>query len=168
MKFNNSQKGSIAVEFALVALLILLPLMAGMVEFGDIFYDKAILTNASREGARLLITYGQGDKAGLTEAQYEAMVQTNVVTRVKQYCGDSGDNVARALINPGAASSTVSVTLSGVPVPGTSVKGAPFTVTVQYVYHYMFLSFMSKMLPSFSSSLNIGAQTTMGYEAPDQ
>jgi Flp pilus assembly protein TadG len=163
-----NQRGSIAIEFALVALFILFPLVAGMVEFGNIFFDKAIITNASREGARLLITYGQGDKGGLTEAQYEAMVQTNVITRVKQYCGDSGDNVARALINPGSSGSTVTVTLSGVPVPGTSTKGAPFTVTVQYVYRYMFLSFMSKMLPSFSSSINLGAQTTMGYEAPDQ
>ncbi len=47
------------VEFAIVLPLLLI-LVFGVVEFGVMFYDKAVITNASREGARAGIT-GLGD-----------------------------------------------------------------------------------------------------------
>ena len=50
MKFTN-QRGAAAVEFAIV-LPILLLLFAGVTEFGIMYYNKQVLTNASREGAR--------------------------------------------------------------------------------------------------------------------
>ena len=43
------------VEFAIVLLLLLI-LICGVIEFGVMFYDKAVITNASREGARAKIT----------------------------------------------------------------------------------------------------------------
>jgi len=50
----KNQRGASAVEFA-----ILLPLLAllifGVVEFGILFHDQQVLTNASREGARAAI-----------------------------------------------------------------------------------------------------------------
>jgi Flp pilus assembly protein TadG len=48
---HRGQSGAVAVEFALV-LPILLVLLFGIIEFGLIMYDKALLTNASREAAR--------------------------------------------------------------------------------------------------------------------
>lgn len=153
----KSQKGVVAVEFALVTILILLPLMAGMVEFGMIFYDKAKITNASREGARLLITHGKSD--GITSSDVEA--------RVKNYCGDT-DGIAKFLINPGDSNSTVTVSLSGFPDPDTNIKGDPFTVKVQYTYKYLFLSIMTKMLPLFPNGVTISAETTMSYMEPDE
>ena len=45
------QKGAEIVEFALVLPLLLL-ILFGIMEFGIVFFDKAIITNASREGAR--------------------------------------------------------------------------------------------------------------------
>jgi len=45
------QAGIAAVEFALVLPLLLL-ILFGIVEFGVAFYDQAVITNASREGAR--------------------------------------------------------------------------------------------------------------------
>lgn len=45
------QRGAAAVEFALV-LPLLLALLVGTLDMGLMLYDKAVLTNASREGAR--------------------------------------------------------------------------------------------------------------------
>ena len=48
----KSQRGTTAVEFAIIFPLILLPLLFGIIEFSFILYDQAMITNASREGAR--------------------------------------------------------------------------------------------------------------------
>ena len=52
---RNRQRGAAAVELAII-LPFLVVLVFGMIEFGIMFYDKAVLTNASREGARAGIT----------------------------------------------------------------------------------------------------------------
>lgn len=49
-------KGAAVVEFAVV-LPILLLLVFGIIEFGFLLYNKAMLTNASREAARVGIVY---------------------------------------------------------------------------------------------------------------
>jgi Flp pilus assembly protein TadG len=48
----NSQRGAAVVEFAFV-LPLLLVILFGIIEFSFLLYDKAMLTNASREGARV-------------------------------------------------------------------------------------------------------------------
>ena len=47
----NNQNGAALVEFAIV-LPVLLMLIFEMIEFSLLLYDKAMITNASREGAR--------------------------------------------------------------------------------------------------------------------
>ena len=47
----RQQQGAAAVEFALL-LPILMAMLLGTLEMGLILYDKAVLTNATREGAR--------------------------------------------------------------------------------------------------------------------
>jgi len=47
----RNQKGASVVEFAII-LPILLLLFLGIVDFGLLIYDKQVITNASREGAR--------------------------------------------------------------------------------------------------------------------
>ena len=49
------QKGVAAVEFAIVLPFLVL-LVFGTIEFGLMFYNKQVITNASREGARAGIT----------------------------------------------------------------------------------------------------------------
>jgi hypothetical protein len=61
------QRGAAAVEFAVI-LPLLVVLVFGMIEFGIMFYNKAVITNASREGARAGIT-------GLTNSQIETIVK---------------------------------------------------------------------------------------------
>lgn len=52
MKFFRNEKGQSLVEFALVIPLLLLILMA-IIEFGFLFNSYLVISNASREGARL-------------------------------------------------------------------------------------------------------------------
>ena len=57
---RDRQRGAAAVVELAIILPFLVVLVFGMIEFGIMFYDKAVLTNASREGARAGIT-GLGD-----------------------------------------------------------------------------------------------------------
>jgi hypothetical protein len=50
-RFLRREHGAATVEFAIVAIL-LLTLVFGIIEFGILMFDKHVLTNASREGAR--------------------------------------------------------------------------------------------------------------------
>ena len=67
----NCQKGAAAVEFAIV-LPLLLMLLFGIIEFSVILYDKAMITNASREGTRAGIVSRWPTK--LTEAEIKTVV----------------------------------------------------------------------------------------------
>ena len=134
---NIGQKGAAAVEFAII-LPLLLTLVFGIIEFSILFYNKAMLTNASREGARAGIVYAFPNRLSPDEI-------TNVVTN---YCSNY-------LITFGSSASPgVSVT------PGANA-GDPLTVDVNY--HYDFL-----VLPNFITSLvgglDLSAVTVMRME----
>ena len=53
---RKDQTGASAVEFAII-LPLLVVFVFGIIEFGLIFYNKAMLTNASREAARAGIVF---------------------------------------------------------------------------------------------------------------
>ena len=71
MKIKN-QKGAAAVEFAIVLPLLVL-LVFGIIESSIFLYDKAMITNASREGARAGIVYSYPDR--ISDAEIEAVVR---------------------------------------------------------------------------------------------
>ena len=80
MKTNlktRGQRGAAMIEFALV-LPVLLIVLLGTVEFSLLLYNKAMITNASREGARLGIVYRPG--GGLTHP-----ICGDIGTRAQQY-----------------------------------------------------------------------------------
>jgi len=59
MKSNPSihnQRGVSALEFTIIAPLVFV-LIFGMIEFGCYFYDRALITNACREGARAGVVF---------------------------------------------------------------------------------------------------------------
>ena len=49
--FKQNEDGVAAVEFALI-LPVLLVLVFGIINYGILLYDQAVITNAAREGAR--------------------------------------------------------------------------------------------------------------------
>ena len=130
------RRGTAIIEFALV-LPLLLAIIFGIIEFSIVFYDKAVITNASREAARAGISYTIPRR---TTAQIRALAV--------DYCGNS-------LI------SFSSATPPTVTVTGTGVTGTSLEVKVSYTYHGLLLG---DFISAITGSLNLVATTTMLYE----
>jgi Flp pilus assembly protein TadG len=137
----EGQRGAAAIEFAIV-LSVLIVLLFGIIEFSILLYDKAVITNASREGARAGIVFSNG--SCLDQAQIAAVVNT--------YCANN------LITFDGATTGPITQTN---PADGSGVTGNPLTVTVTYNYGFL-------VLPNFVSGLtggiNLTAQTVMRYE----
>jgi Flp pilus assembly protein TadG len=88
MKLRNHGGGA-SIEFIIV-LPILLLLMAAFFDFGIAFYNKQVLTNASREGARAGIVNLKDDDGNKEEV--------NIIAVVETYC-DSLRNDETATLN---------------------------------------------------------------------
>ena len=148
----KSQKGAAVVEFAVILPLLLL-IVFGIVEFGFIFYNQAILTNASREGARKAIVFRtDGDDNRIYSG-------TEIEDAVNQYLYTDfpantnlrlvtfgADNL---VIDPSAADGNVSIS-----------QGEYILVTVQYDYNFL-------LLPSFAGlpeSITLTGKTSMRAE----
>lgn len=136
MKKKNSQIGIALVEFAIVLPLLLL-ITFGIIEFGLLMFNKQVITNASREGARAGIV---ASDPRVTTAEIQSIVNS--------YC--SGHLVTFAS-SPTAP--TTIVTING------QDFGDPLVVTVQYPY-----SFLASGLLGMSNTLTLSAATTMKYE----
>jgi Flp pilus assembly protein TadG len=131
------QRGATAVEFAIVFPLLIL-LMFGIIEFSVILYDKAMITNASREGARAGIV---SQLVRVSDSQIQSVV----------------DNYSRLYLisfRSGAAPVTT-VARTG------STFGSELSVTVTYTYSFL-------ALPQFVTGLvgpmNLTARTVMRME----
>jgi len=136
MKYKN-QKGQSLVEFVLVLPLLLIMLF-GIIEFSLIMYNKAVITNASREGARAGTVFRP---TPATTTDIETVVNTYISTRLISF-------------DP----STPQVTVSPSSTP--PAFGDTLTVTVDYNYGFL-------VLPNFISlgnQLTLSAQTIMNYE----
>lgn len=101
---RRNRRGAAAVEFAIVAPIFFL-MVFGMIEFGRVVMVQQIITNASREGARLAVLDSQTPTAG------------QVTTGVTSYLANAGISGATVTINPAE--------------PTTAGYGAPVTVTVE-------------------------------------
>ena len=133
----TGQKGVSAVEFALV-LPLLVVLLFGIVEFSILLYDKAMITNASREGARAGIVF---DDPRPTDAEIIAVVDA--------YCGSN-------LITFGS-SSAVNTTF---PQRGTGT-GDPLAVRVAYQYDFLVVP---NFITSLAPGITLAAETVMRME----
>ena len=137
MRKLKNRKGAAAVEFALVLPLLVI-VVFGIIEFSLVLYDKAVITNASREGAR----------AGIV-SQSPRINDSEIIAVVDNYC-------AAHLISfkPGA-------------VPGTTIEragtgfGDELTVNVSYAYDFLVLP---KFVTTLTGSLNLIATTVMRME----
>ena len=104
----RSESGASAVEFALL-LPVLMLILFGIIEFGLALHRQAVLTNASREGARL----------GIVQS-VPPIARAAVDAAIDNYLRPAG-------INPGSVTRTI------VGVPG-SVTGVPVIVTLTLPY----------------------------------
>jgi Flp pilus assembly protein TadG len=100
---RRSESGASAVEFALLLPLLMMVLF-GIIEFGFALYRQAILTNASREGARLGIVQSI---PAITNAQIDAAIDNYLTS-----AGIPPGNVARTIVAGGVTGTPVQVTLT--------------------------------------------------------
>ncbi|KVA09668.1 hypothetical protein WI42_24250 [Burkholderia ubonensis] len=138
---SKKEKGVAVVEFAIVLPLLLL-ITFGLIEFGIAIYDKAVVTNASREAAR----YG----VVLATPKYTTAQIQQVAAN---YCGTY-------MISLGAnsnACSSANVTVTG----AQGSLGSPLTVTVSYKFVPLVLG---KAISPILGPLTISATTTMNNE----
>ena len=139
----DNQRGTSAIEFAIV-LPLLVVFVFGIIEFGLIFYDKAMVTNASREAARAGIVYRDPP---LTVAEMQSVVDS--------YCGG------------------MLVSFGGGPSPTTTVPsgecanhGDELVVNVAYQYNFLLIpdfltAFFTGGMPG---SIDVSAVTRMRCE----
>ena len=90
----RSERGAELVEFALTLPLLLLVVL-GIIEFGLLFQEYEVVTNAAREGARIAVL---SNSAGYTNDE--------VVTRVNDYLEAGGLDLAQATPAPAVAGPT--------------------------------------------------------------
>lgn len=110
--FFRDQRGQAMVELALV-LPILLILFMGVIEFGRIFNNYLVITNASREGARVAVLGKSDDE---------------IIDRV---------NLTAASLDPASLEASVA------PDPSLRKSGAVATVEVRYSISLVFPLFES-------------------------
>jgi Flp pilus assembly protein TadG len=134
---RTRERGTAAVEFALV-LPVLLLLLFMMIEFSIVLYDKAVLTNASREGAR----------KGIVMQPPPRVTAAEIATTVVAYSGSH-------MISFGPSAVTTSVA-------GACVdSGDTLTVSVSYPYQYFVLP---NLMNGLTGPLVLNAVTVMRCE----
>ena len=114
-KLTRDSKGTVAIEFALVFPVLLL-LLFSVIELGSAWYNRQLLVNASREGARLA-------------ALSSGMEDSDVVSEVQNILSQSGFPGGATVVSSGAAGgpgTLVQVQVSAsvpMPVLGALVPG---------------------------------------------
>lgn len=143
---SGTEKGAAVVEFALILPLLLL-LVFGIIEFGLLLYNKAMLTNASREGARAGIVYSADPVTGL-----DRLSKTEITQVVNNYCQNY-------LITFGT---TPNLTVTTNPDPTETVPSGQ-SLTVNVSYHYNFL-LVPAVITNLTGGLDLIASTSMREE----
>ncbi len=153
----RSEKGVSAVEFALIAPLLFV-LTFGIVEFGLLLFDKAVVTNASREGARAAIVFNSELIDG--SPVYTPLTEAEIKTVVTDYANGY-------LVNFGVAAAnnlgSEDITITYVPSPPES--GGDVTVRVTYTYNFLVFPNLTDLIGgSFDGTIDLVGTTVMRME----
>ena len=100
---NIGQNGVAAVEFAIVLPFLVL-LIFGTIEFGLMFYNKQVITNASREGARAGVT-------GISDTEVKQIVLDYCNNKLINLNGSNDLQAGDIVVTPDGADD-LSVTVS--------------------------------------------------------
>jgi hypothetical protein len=166
-----SQKGAALVEFAIV-LPILLVLLFGIIDFSILLYNKASITNASREGARAGIVFRAYDSSNAPEPKNDnigkkipitsPIIQNIITQRVWDYLGQAGaDSPANNLISFGDPKS-VGLVIQ----PNTIGTDSVVTIRVTYGYDFLVVPRLLKLffLSNMLDNMNLVSESTMRIE----
>ena len=143
---RHPQEGAAAVEFAII-LPILIILVFGIIEFSVILFDKAMITNASREGARAGIVY-RYDPVNEVE---DPLDTTEIQNVVNNYC----QNHLISFGGPGNLQ--VNVAWENQPV----TNDPELRVTATYKYNFLVLP---NFITTLTGDIDLAATTVMRME----
>jgi Flp pilus assembly protein TadG len=148
----RTQKGVSTVELAIVLPILLIVLFA-IAELAIALYDKAILTNASREGARAGI---------VAQSQSREEIIDTINAHIRQVVKDYA---SQWLITFGAAPDTLQddhiiITWTDIGNPGLDF-GDNLTVSVNFRYDFLVLS---RLISALGADMTLNATTVMKLE----
>ena len=159
--------GAAAVEFALVASVLIVPLIIGVYDFGTALYDQMQVGNAARAGAQYLNVNGYSAIDNTSEqcssSNFTCAVQGatplggNVtVTVASPYCGcQSGSTFTAASFSPPCNVCSASLTSNCCPEGQTAVTLAQVNASYTYYPIFSYLGFGP------SNGFNLTAQATV-------
>jgi Flp pilus assembly protein TadG len=160
----KNQKGAAAVEFAIIAPLLFVFLF-GIVEFGLLLYNKAVITNACREAARdaIVLRNPRLDTAGR-----DTLIQNTVTIYITNRLISFGQSNIPA--TPGGWT-RVNVppiydfdhSITGIDNIGDA--GESLTVQVRYYYQFLLLpNLMQLVKGNLTNTVTLNAVTIMRFE----
>lgn len=138
----RDDRGAELIEFALI-LPVLLLVFGGIVDFGFLFKDYEVVTNAAREGARL------GTLPGYS-------LTTDVPARVQAYIASGGLDLSKLTV---PAPQNVTITLATGTVQAVKVD-------VSYSHQYLILGPIAQIFGGSFGSVSLKASSTMRREVP--
>jgi Flp pilus assembly protein TadG len=142
MKKMQDNSGASLIEFVII-LIPLVVLLFASIEFGVAGYNKAMITNASREGARAGIVFDASNPPS------HRISDADIGQVVLNYCQNN-------LITFGpSATPVVQITRVG------NDPGDDLTVSVDYNYGFLILQ---NLIPGFSPTINLDAESIMRME----
>ncbi len=142
---RHREQGAVAIETALI-FPILVVLLFGIIEFSIVLYNKAMVTNASREGARAGIVYSPdpaNPKAALHPS--DSVITQTVNNYLNNYLISFG----------GTSQPTVKIERAG------DSPGDPLTVDVTYGYKCLLLP---NFITGVDGTIMLSARTVMRME----
>jgi Flp pilus assembly protein TadG len=141
MKNIRDEKGASLIEFVIILIPFLVLLFAS-IEFGVAGYNKAMITNASREAARAGIVFDASQPTG-------RISNADIIQVAGNYCQNH-------LITFGAAAAPViALTRAG------NNSGDDLTVSVTYNYGFLVLQ---NLIPGFNPTVDLRAESVMRME----
>ena len=130
-------------------------ILFGIIEFGILLYDKAMITNASREGARAGIVYDYSSNGTPNDPADDTYHPDNatIISTIDRYCRDY-------LISFGAGSTvSVAITRAG------DQAGDDLQVNVTYPFRFLVFSNVIALIGGDLTNLvNLSAETVMRLE----
>lgn len=132
------QKGVAAIEFAIL-LPVLLAILLGIINYGLLMFNQAVITNAAREGARWAAIHNSATVGGACANSYSAS-PTDACQAAYSYATNN-------LFSFGAPVITVTQSNSG-----TYLKGTPQSVTVRYTFTGIATAFVGNPNGNYQST----------------
>lgn len=146
----RKQAGTELVEFAITALLLFV-LLFGIIEFSVVLFDKATITNASREGARTGILFRDGTRTVGSLADEDGIIEAAVSDYAADYLISLG----------GPAELDIDIQRTDRDGDGEFNDGDELTVTVRYPYDFLILP---KLATSVAGDMTLSATSVMRAE----